>query len=158
MARRVLDPLKRFESKVQKTETCHLWIGGKKSIGGYGSFMLNGISERAHRAAWILYVGKIPKNKHILHSCDIKNCVNIKHLRVGTHKQNMRDTIKRGQMYLKPRGEDHFRNYIPETIIKEIKLRLKNGEKIIKLMNEYKVNRHIISDIKRKQTYKYISD
>lgn len=51
----------------------------------------------AHRAAWILAHGEMPAGMHVLHNCDNKRCVNVEHLRLGTHSENMDDAMRRGQ-------------------------------------------------------------
>jgi len=47
----------------------------------------------------------------VIHNCDIKACVNIDHLYLGTRKDNARDAIERGQM---PKGERHGTHTHPE--------------------------------------------
>ena len=90
-----------FWSKVdiKSPDECWLWTASVSSK-GYGSF---GISPKktasAHKIAWAL--GKNngilsePKD-HIMHSCDIKRCVNPNHLELGDAAQNNRDALDRG--------------------------------------------------------------
>lgn len=47
------------------------------------------------RAAFILYRGGIPPGLHILHKCDVRECVNPDHLYAGTNRQNMDDRNRR---------------------------------------------------------------
>jgi hypothetical protein len=83
----------KFWAKVRKTDTCWLWIGGLNSD-GYGSVRL-GSPTNAHVISWRLTNGEIPKGRHILHKCDVPNCVNPEHLFLGNHADNMRDkTLK----------------------------------------------------------------
>ena len=41
--------------------------------------------------------GPIPDGKHVLHSCDNPSCVNLKHLSLGTNKQNSVDSVLKGR-------------------------------------------------------------
>lgn len=34
---------------------------------------------------------------YVLHSCDNKRCINLEHLRFGTHSENMQEAIERGR-------------------------------------------------------------
>ncbi len=56
----------------------------------------------AHRHAWKLSKGPIPKGLHVLHRCDNPACCNPKHLWIGTHQDNMNDRQKKG------RWKDHW--------------------------------------------------
>lgn len=87
----------RFWSKVKKTSGCWIWIG-RKTRRGYGSFVPSGrrlqVGVRrtgAHRQAWELERGPIPKGKDVLHKCDNPPCVKPDHLFIGTQLDNMRD-------------------------------------------------------------------
>ncbi len=72
------------------------WLYGRaKFKTGYGQFRFEGKTLSAHRASYILYKGKIPSNKCVLHICDNKLCINPNHLRVGTQSENIIDWHKR---------------------------------------------------------------
>ena len=83
----------RFWSKVNKTDTCWLWIGAIDH-GGYGTFGASaGHSRRAHRWAYEAANGPIPEGLHIDHLCRVRNCVNPDHLEVVTLAENTRRGI-----------------------------------------------------------------
>jgi hypothetical protein len=88
----------RFYKKTSRAENgCLLWTAGV-STQGYGKFLLSGKTIPAHRAAWILEHGEVlSPDQFLLHSCDTRLCVEIKHLRVGTHEENMADRKARGR-------------------------------------------------------------
>lgn len=87
----------RFFKNVKKTKTCWLWQGSKDKR-GYGRFGLRHYPFLAHRAAWELRKKqRVPRGKHVLHRCDVENCVRFAHFFLGTHDDNMRDMAKKGR-------------------------------------------------------------
>jgi HNH endonuclease len=96
----------RFAARIEKTKTCWLWRGAQnpancgKKRWGYGTISFRGNrSFKAHRAAWILTFGEIPKGMQVCHKCDVPNCVNPKHLFLGTAKDNAQDMSRKGRRY-----------------------------------------------------------
>lgn len=98
-----------FMKKVQKTETCWLWMGTIRSE-GYGTFNLyNYGAKNAHRTSYELFKGEIPPKMDIDHLCRNKQCVNPEHLEAVTRQEN----IQRAKSYPhKAKGEKMAENYI----------------------------------------------
>lgn len=89
------DP-QRFWSKVQKTDGCWLWMGGRYPT-SYGKVRVSNRTTYAHRVAWALSNGEIPAGLHVCHHCDNPPCVRPDHLFVGTCKDNMQDRARKGR-------------------------------------------------------------
>lgn len=89
-----------FHDNYEKiTETgCWIWIGPCFNE-GYGWFFVNGKPIGAHRVSWELHNGPIPDGMYVLHTCDVRPCVNPDHLFIGTQKDNIHDAIKKGRMH-----------------------------------------------------------
>lgn len=76
-------------------DLCWNWRGSTAK--GYGQIKAEGRVMRAHRLAFELVKGEVPEGLFVLHSCDNPLCCNPKHLRVGTHQDNMDDKTARGR-------------------------------------------------------------
>jgi hypothetical protein len=81
----------RFESKVKidPVTGCHVWQD-KASEKGYGWLCINKKALAAHRVAWTLYVGEVPRGLVLDHLCENTMCVNVKHLEPVTRAENVR--------------------------------------------------------------------
>lgn len=79
----------RFWAKVEKTDTCWLWIGGKNHY-GYGSYRHTpDFAAQAHRVAYEAMVGPIPEGLTIDHLCRVPACVNPAHMEPVTRGENV---------------------------------------------------------------------
>lgn len=67
---------------------CWTWTGNI-SIQGYGRFCVNYRGYRAHRLAYELLVGPIPRGLVLDHLCRNKLCVNPAHLEPVTQRENV---------------------------------------------------------------------
>ena len=63
----------------------------------YGQFWQDGVARPAHIVAYELFVGPVPKDQLLMHTCDRRWCVNPEHLVPGTKQQNNDDTAEKGR-------------------------------------------------------------
>ena len=73
------------------------WEWHKPGKYGYGVVWYKNKNWQAHRLAYHLLAGKIPKNKMVCHSCDNKPCCNPTHLWLGSARDNVVDMINKGR-------------------------------------------------------------
>jgi hypothetical protein len=87
---------------------CWIWTGVVRA-NGYGQFFHRRKTVKAHRHAFKLSNGRIPKGKSVCHSCDVRLCCNPAHLWVGTASDNAKDCYRKGRMNPLPvmAGEKH---------------------------------------------------
>lgn len=147
--------IKFFEYTAMNIETdCLEWVGSVSSscnnIQRYGKLCYKGKYYYAHRLAWFLKHGEIPKGKLLLHKCDNKRCCRVEHLFLGDHKDNVRDAIDKGIFH---KGERTGNSKLTEQKVIEILLDTAPAKEIalkhnICLSNIYKIkNREIWSHV-----------
>lgn len=81
-----------IKSKIVKIDGCHIWKTAQKSRVGFFQFKWN--IGSAPVKVYEALVGS-RKGLCVLHKCDDQRCVNIKHLYLGTRKDNRRDFMER---------------------------------------------------------------
>lgn len=142
----------RFWSKVdiKGPDDCWLWLAwrDKRKSGKecYGRFRYKGIMDRAHRVAYELVIGGIPKGLYILHKCDTPACVNPAHLFVGTQKDNMQDMAAKDRRPSQA-GAKHPNARLTEEEVLEIRELGQQGLPPRKLAPLYGVSNNYIYEI-----------
>lgn len=73
---------------------CLEWVGSL-SKSGYAQIWVTGLGcSRAHRVVWALNHGD-PGEMSVCHECDNPKCIDIDHLWLGSHLENMKDCHKK---------------------------------------------------------------
>lgn len=80
---------------------CKIWLGCSCS-NGYGQTRIRtggarGPKRLVHRIAWEISNGPIPDGIQVLHKCDVRSCVNVNHLFLGTNDDNAKDCQAKGR-------------------------------------------------------------
>lgn len=128
---------------------CWVWLASLDSK-GYGRFCYKGRTIPAHRAAYLVFVGEIEDGLFVLHQCDNKQCVNPRHLRLGTHADNMREARERKRMRAPNR-------ILTDDAVIAIRAAYRgvDGEQVL-LAERYGVNHSTIASIVNGHSYQHL--
>jgi hypothetical protein len=98
-------------------DECLLWPYGKSS--GYGELHIDGKPKGAHAVVCERVHGPAPRiGLEAAHSCGNRDCVNPRHLRWATRRQNAEDKILHGRSM---RGELHPNAKLTRVRVREIR-------------------------------------
>lgn len=151
--------VQRFWSKVQRLtpDRCWEWTAAIMAE-GYGAFRIAKETCYAHRIAYSLSCGPIPKELCVLHQCDNRRCCNPAHLFIGTDKDNAIDKSRKGRCHKSSshRGETHHQAKLRESDIHTIRQRAANGESKIKIAYDYGVDRTLIYMIEKRRIWTHV--
>jgi len=143
---RVIPLEQRLADKTRCEGDCIIWTGYIDRY-GYGS---TGFGHRkpigVHRAVWMHNHGPIPKGLFVCHTCDRPACVNIRHLFLGTPKDNTQDMIKKGRKEFLS-GENHPMAKLSSAQVDEIRLLRSGGKSLSDIAEIYSITFQNVSHI-----------
>jgi hypothetical protein len=85
---------------------------------GYPQLYFKGKMHRAHRV--VLYLTSnfgLKSPLDVMHSCDVRACVNKKHLSTGTRSSNMQDAKKKGRTRNQNSAKSNCGRVLPKTTV-----------------------------------------
>lgn len=155
MEKRVADLKKKFLSSVTKTKSCWLWNGIKTD--GYGVFYNPLIKKcvRTHRFSYELFVEKIKSGMCVCHKCDVRNCVNPKHLYQGTLQDNNNDATNRDRW---AKGQRASLAKLRDKDIPKIRKMIADKKSNAMIARMYSVSNAAICLIKYKKCWQHIKE
>jgi len=146
--------LRRFRDRVQfgDEKGCWLWTGAIEETTGYGRLCVNNHPIGAHKYSYELFKGPIPEGQSVLHSCDVRRCVNPNRLFVGTHQDNSRDMVSKGRQC---KGEKRPNAKLTPEDVKSIRDEYSRGHTTQKALGlRYGIKQQAVSDIIRRRNWK----
>lgn len=142
----------RLFEKFNITDGCWLWTAYRNKC-GYGVIGTSGgKSALAHRVMYSLKVGEIPYGMEVCHKCDIPACVNPAHLFLGTHRENMEDSAKKGRARAL-KGSANKNSRLTEADAEYI---LNSKERAVVLAQRFGVSNQAIGLIRRGKKWKHV--
>lgn len=132
---------------------CWIWIGSCNNK-GYGTISVGGGKKQyAHRVAYSEYKGNIPDGYEVCHKCDTPACCNPDHLFIGSHKENMRDSVEKGRAWQCVRfGTTHGRAVLNEHQVSMIR---NSDAPAIVIAKRLGVAAETIRRVRRRDSYIY---
>ncbi len=148
-------PYRRLMTKIGfGASECWYWTGHVDDT-GYGRMGKILGENKAHRVSYKVFKGEIPDGMKVLHSCDVRSCINPDHLSLGTQNDNVQDMISKGRWRTGDNsGEINGNSKLTwESVanIRDLKVKGSTQKSLAKLFN---VSPMTISRAIRKETWK----
>jgi len=146
---------RKFYRRTRRSKNgCLIWIGARFNH-GYGQVRRKGKLVLAHREAWKMQRGPIPEGKDVLHDCDNPPCVEILHLFLGTHLDNMRDSAAKGRAN-RCHGEKHHRSKLNRRRVKQIRKAAANGVSHVAQAVRFGMHPSTIASVVKRENWKHV--
>jgi ABC-type sugar transport system ATPase subunit len=136
---------------------CHICTSHYKDKNGYPRISTTVDGKRKtmqmSRYIYIMNHGEITQSEHVLHSCDNPNCININHLSIGSHDENM---IQRNERDRQIKGSNLHMSKLTEDKVVVIKKLLSENYTLQEIANMFNVHFSVIGRIKQGKTWKHV--
>lgn len=137
-----------------KTDECVLWPYGTSQ--GYSIVTVGASGHRqrqGHIVSWeITNKRKTPRGMDICHTCDVRLCINPRHLFIGTRQDNVDDAVKKMRHQ---HGSKHSNAQINEDIVKEI--RAMQGIRTVDMARIFGVTEEVIYQVRTRKTWRHVA-
>lgn len=130
---------------------CDLVVSHKPKKHGHIELQIDGIKRYIHRVVYENIFGKIPEGLVVRHKCDNPNCINIEHLELGTHADNVADRVERERSAT---GVDNGRAKLTEDDVRFI--RSDNTHNNTELSKMFSVDAKVIRNVKSFKSWKHV--
>jgi len=151
----------RFWAKVQQGDvtSCWPWTAARKPNGyGYLTVRRPGDTRHttayAHRIAYELHNGAVPKGQDVCHACDNRACCNPGHLFAGSRSVNMADAATKGRT---TQGSRNPASKLSEEQVADMRQRAGQGENYSSLAKRFNVTRSNAYYIVTRRTWRHAS-
>jgi hypothetical protein len=145
--------LRRFWSKVSKSDGCWIWIGTLKE-NGYGVLSIRRRNVYAHRLSFKIAGNALTDDAVLCHRCDNRRCVRPDHLFPGTTKDNSDDKVSKDR-HFKPKGERNGQSILTIAQVEQIRA---STEFHKALAERFGVSKSLISMIKSGRRWERVQD
>jgi hypothetical protein len=153
-ARRTVPINEHFWTKVDRSGDCWLWMAARRPS-GYGTYYIDRVPMLAHRVAWELTYGPIPKGLWICHSCDTPPCVRPEHLFLGSGRANAMDARRKGRLQMRER---QYAAKLDAATVRNIRERYATGRvSQSSLAAEYGVTQSIVWRVIRRKGWRHVA-
>jgi hypothetical protein len=107
----------------------------------------------AHRFALMCRGIEIHEGAVVMHTCDVRNCVNPAHLRVGTQRENLHDMAQKGRAAVE---EKHPAAKLNRSQVAQIKSLLASGHSQRAIARQFGRGKHTIQAIKEGRSWRSV--
>jgi hypothetical protein len=139
-----------YYSMPEPNSGCLLWVGGTFHDFGYGQLKVDGRPTCVHVLQWVRFNGPVPAGGYVCHKCDVPECIEPKHLFLGTMAANMADMRAKGRH---THGERHAFAKLTASVIPAIRTDARRHRDIAK---DYGVTEGLISQVKRGLIWRHV--